>query len=72
MDALVGLAAKGERGEAYNICAEEAVAIGDLIPLFEQASGLALTTEPDPALMRPSDEAVILGDTARLRAKLRG
>lgn len=69
VDALLALAERGEAGAAYNICAEEAVAIGDLVPLFEAASGLALTTEPDPALMRPSDEAVILGDTTRLRAR---
>lgn len=68
VEALLGLALKGAAGEAYNICAEEAVAIGDLVPLFAAASGVALTAEPDPALMRPSDEPVILGDTARLRA----
>lgn len=69
VEALLALAERGEAGQAYNICAEEAVRIGDLVPLFERASGLALTPEPDPALLRPSDEAVILGDTARLRAR---
>ncbi len=65
--ALLLLAERG-RPDAYNICAAEAVAIGELIPLFEQLSGVRLTPEPDASLFRPSDEPLILGDTTRLRA----
>jgi GDP-4-dehydro-6-deoxy-D-mannose reductase len=67
VDALIRLAADGGAGEAYNICADTAVPIGALIPLFEEAAGVRLIPEPDPALMRPSDEAIIFGDTTRLR-----
>ena len=67
IDALLLLAERGQP-DAYNVCAPEAVAVGDLIPLFEEFSGVRLTPEPDPALLRPSDEPLILGDTTRLRA----
>lgn len=69
-DLIAALLLLAERAapDAYNICAAEAVEIGDLIPLFEQFSGVTLTPEPDPSLLRPSDEPLILGDTARLRA----
>ncbi len=66
--ALRALIDHGTPGEAYNICAEQAVRIGDLIPLFERASGRTLQRAPDPTLLRPTDEAVILGRVNRLVA----
>ena len=62
------LLAEAAEPDAYNICAADAVAIGTLLPLLSELSGIALTPEADPALFRPSDEPLILGDTARLRA----
>ncbi len=66
--ALRLLAARGVAGEAYNICAEQAVRIGELVPMLAELAGIALMTQSDPALFRPSDEAVILGRTEKLRA----
>lgn len=67
--ALTLLAARGEPGEAYNICAEQARPVGDLVPIFAHLAGRALPLETDPALLRPSDEPVILGRTDKLRAR---
>lgn len=67
--ALVLLAARGEPGEAYNICGDMAWRIGDLIPIFERLAGVALTLAPDSALFRPSDEAVIFGRNAKLKER---
>jgi GDP-4-dehydro-6-deoxy-D-mannose reductase len=67
--ALTLLAAHGEPGEAYNICAETARPVGDLLPILERLAGRALPVETDPALLRPSDEPVILGRTDKLRAR---
>lgn len=67
VSALTLLAAHGA-SEAYNICAAEALPIGDLIPLLSELSSIELEPESDPFLMRPSDEPLILGDTARLHA----
>ena len=65
--ALTTLAVKGTPGEAYNIAGAEVVAIGELIPMFEAVAGFAITPEVDPALIRPTDEPAIMGDTAKLR-----
>ncbi len=67
VSALTLLAAHGAP-DAFNICAADAVPIGELIPLLSELSGIELSPEPDPALMRPSDEPLILGDTTKLRA----
>ena len=67
--ALRLLAAHGAPGEAYNISADAAWRIGDLVPLFARLAGITLTVLPDPALFRPSDEAVILGRTDKLQQR---
>jgi GDP-4-dehydro-6-deoxy-D-mannose reductase len=67
--ALILLAERGEPGEAYNICADRAWRIGELIPMLEELSGVALTVAPDPALFRPSDEPVILGRNTKLKER---
>ncbi len=69
VSALILLAERGEPGEAYNICADRAWRIGELIPLFEQLAGMRLTVESDPALFRPSDEPVILGRNTKLKER---
>jgi GDP-4-dehydro-6-deoxy-D-mannose reductase len=67
--ALILLAARGAPGEAYNICAENAVRIGDLVPIFAGLAGIPLDVTVDAALLRPSDETVILGRTDKLRQR---
>ncbi len=69
VSALILLADRGEAGEAYNICADRAWRIGDLIPLLERLAGITLTVEPDPVLFRPSDEPVILGRNTKLKER---
>jgi GDP-4-dehydro-6-deoxy-D-mannose reductase len=65
--ALLALARLGLPGEVYNICGEKAYRIGDLIPLFEAAAGCKFEVAPDPNLLRPSDEPIIVGSTTRLK-----
>lgn len=69
VQALILLAKFGDPGEAYNISADTAHRIGDLIPLFEQLAGTRLHPTLDPTLLRPSDEACILGSTERLKQR---
>jgi nucleoside-diphosphate-sugar epimerase len=69
VSALMLLAEHGEPGEAYNICGDTAWRIGDLIPVFERLAGIGLRLAPDPALFRPSDEAVILGRNTKLKER---
>ncbi len=61
---------KGKAGQAVNICTGEAVKIGDILTMLLDIAGLTgkARVEFDPALGRPSDEPLLLGDNSRLRA----
>lgn len=67
IDALILLAERGRAGEAYNICAENAVQIRELLPLYFEALGHEVPWIVAPELIRPSDEAIIFGSTNKLR-----
>jgi nucleoside-diphosphate-sugar epimerase len=69
ISAMILLAERGAPGEAYNICADQAWRIGDLIPLLEELAGISLAVEPDPTLFRPTDEPVILGRNTKLKER---
>lgn len=67
VSALIGLARQGKPGEAYNISAERTYQISELLELYFDIAGERVPTTLDPALLRPSDEPVIFGDTAKIR-----
>ncbi len=67
VSALQVLAAKGRSGEAYNICAETVVTIGEVLEMYLEIAGKRLPHWVDPTLLRPSDEPVIVGDTTKIR-----
>jgi GDP-4-dehydro-6-deoxy-D-mannose reductase len=60
-------AMKGKRGEAYNLCATTTHKIGDLLRAAIRLSGVNAEICLSPRLMRPSDEKIIFGSTAKLR-----
>ncbi len=64
--ALRALAARGRPGEAYNISVREAVTMGAVLDAFFDMSGRRHPFVVDPALLRGSDESVIVGDTSRI------
>lgn len=61
-------ATRGRRGEAYNLCSNKTYEIGELLDMAISLSG---TNNVDircaPHLMRPSDEKIIFGSTAKFR-----
>ncbi len=59
---------KGQPGIPVNICTGEAVKISDILDMLISISGLNVKRVSDPALMRPSDEPLLLGDNSRLQA----
>lgn len=59
---------KVERGDVFNVAAERACSMREVVEHIEHAMGLSFELRQDPALLRPTDEKVIAGDTARLRA----
>lgn len=65
--ALIALARMGRAGEAYNICAESAIKVADLLEMYFDIAGRRLDKEVDPALLRPSDEPIIFGDISRIK-----
>ena len=66
--ALWILAQEGKSGEAYNICTGQAPSIRQALEMLIQISGVQAEIVHDPSRLRPSDEAVLLGDMKKLNA----
>ena len=67
VQALLLLADRGRPAEAYNICADRACRVGDIVGIIEGLGGRKLKLISDPALFRPTDEPIIFGDTTKLK-----
>lgn len=61
------LAEHGEPGEAYNVCSGRAASVQELAELLLTMARHPMELKPDPALERPVDVPVLLGDYSRLR-----
>jgi GDP-4-dehydro-6-deoxy-D-mannose reductase len=57
----------GAPGVPVNICTGTVHSIRDTLNRLISASGLEVQVESDPALFRPTDEPLLLGDNSRLR-----
>jgi len=62
-------ALKGERGEAYNLCATATHEIGEVLRTAIRLSGTKVKIRQAAHLMRPSDEKVIFGSTEKIRKR---
>ena len=58
----------GQPGRPVNICTGTAYKISEILEMLIDISGLKVRVESDSALMRPSDEPLLLGDNSKLRA----
>ena len=67
VSAMLALMDHGKPGVPVNICNGEAPKISDVLGLLIEIAGVSVRVESDPSLMRLSDEAVLLGDNARLK-----
>lgn len=61
----------GEPGDVYNIASNKTYRIQEMLDMLLSMAGVEITTEEDPARLRPSDVPVLLGDASKLR-KLTG
>jgi GDP-4-dehydro-6-deoxy-D-mannose reductase len=61
------LAERGEPGEVYNVCSGRAVSVQQLAEDLLAMAHQPMDLKPDPALERPVDVPVLLGDYTRLR-----
>lgn len=64
--ALMALADKGRAGEPYNISASSTIVMQDVLDRVLALGKAKVSVEQDPALMRPTDEPVIFGDSSKL------
>ncbi|MFQ5511855.1 MAG: GDP-mannose 4,6-dehydratase [Candidatus Krumholzibacteriia bacterium] len=58
---------KGKAGEVYNICAEKAWTIREMLDMLLSLTDAKIDVEQDPARMRPSDVPRLLGDCSKFR-----
>lgn len=65
--ALMLLAEKGKAGDVYNISSEYVYKMSDIVELIEKMIGHKLEIKVDPALIRPTDEKIIVGDITKLK-----
>ena len=70
VDAYWRILTKGKPGEVYNVCSSKGVKLRDIITATAELLGIEPTIEVDPALVRPADNAVIIGDSSRIRESL--
>lgn len=68
VDGMLQMLEKGRAGEPVNICNQKAHTIQEVLDILVEESGVDVDVEQDPALLRPSDEPLLLGDNSRLRA----
>lgn len=62
------LVTDGVVGEAYNVCSGVDVSVQDLAHRLLRLAGVELALGEDPALMRPVDVPVFVGDNRRVRS----
>lgn len=67
VSALLLLAEKGNAGEAYNISSEAVYKINDIITMIEDQIAHKFSVFTDSALLRPTDEKIIVGDVTKLK-----
>lgn len=68
VQALLKLSDQGVSGEVYNVCSGKGRRIQDIFDTLNNLTGLSLSSERDPSLMRPVDEISKVGDPSRLMA----
>jgi GDP-4-dehydro-6-deoxy-D-mannose reductase len=60
------LLARGATGEVYNVCSGRGVSIADAIAMFARIAGVDPPTRTDPELVRPVENAIVVGSYAKL------
>ena len=68
VNALLLLAEKGKAGDCYNISSEHVYQMSEIVSIIEDEIGFKFKIEIDPALLRPTDERIIVGDITKLKA----
>lgn len=67
--AYILLMQKGRRGEVYNVCRGEAIALRRILEVFLSSTLKEVKVEQDPARLRKVDIPVLVGDNRKLKAE---
>lgn len=70
VDAYWRILNQGKSGEVYNVCSGKGIRLRDVISITANLLDLSPTLETDPGLLRPTDNAIIVGDNSKLRESL--
>ncbi len=65
---LLTVMEQGAAGEAYNICSGSGYALSQVLAVYKSLANVSVQDELDPALVRPVEEPVKVGDPAKLEA----
>jgi GDP-4-dehydro-6-deoxy-D-mannose reductase len=66
--AYILLLERGTPGEVYNVASGQGVTVSELARLVLKRAGVTADITTDPALMRPVDTPMLVGDNSKLRA----
>lgn len=66
--ALLLLAERGKAGDVYNVSSEHVYQMKDIVSIIEKQIGSELDIIVDSALIRPTDERIIVGNIDKLKA----
>jgi len=66
--ALLRIVDAGAAGEVYNIAGGRGIRIGEVLEVYRGLARVPFAVAADPALMRPAEHRVKIGDPAKLRA----
>jgi GDP-4-dehydro-6-deoxy-D-mannose reductase len=61
---------RGRPGVIYNVCSGRAHAIGEILDGLLAQAQASITVRVDPALFRPNDNPLVVGNNARIREEL--
>jgi len=61
---------RGRPGSVYNVCSGRAHTVGAILERLLARARVPISVRVDPALQRPNDSALVLGDNTRIREEL--
>lgn len=67
VDAYVGLLERGEPGKVFNVCSGQAMSVSEIAGRVLKRVGISADISVDPALVRPIDMPMLVGDNTTLR-----
>lgn len=58
---------KGRKGEVYNICSGDGISLEMIIQRMSQILGIEVITKINPALIRPNDNSIVIGNNEKIK-----